>query len=924
MKLKIFLSAVSQQFKACRDALASDLRAVGAEVVVQEDFQQHGATLLEKLEQYIARCDRVIALVGDVYGFEPGPTAQPHGAARRSYTQWEYFFARGERLNGSAASPKDTFVYFASPEFLALNPAVQSAAEAGIQQAFINQLKASGKDRGTFSGIHELRAQVLRDGFTLAERQAPPNNLPYVSIGSLFKGRSHELAQLRQRLGAGGAAHPTAVVGRAIHGLGGAGKTRLAVEYGWLNQLEYPVGMFFVSADSPESLHQGLAALVASTVLNLPEREAREEEVRVGAALRWLAAHAGWYLVFDNVDSPESARAVEDILPRLGKGHVVITSRLTQWSGAIEPLELDVLSDQAGAEFLLERTEPRSGATGPGRKRSGNDVEDATGLARALGGLALALEQAGAYVAAKRVSLAEYLAAWESSDREVQEWHDARVMKYPRSVASTWETTLSQLDAGQIALLRICAQFAPDPIPLFVFDGEVATSIWRDLAQGTPRGPQSSPSPGSIRDAVVVLANYSLLKWDAERELVSVHRVVQEIIRNRLTAEESEASLRATLALLDEARPREDPADVRTWPRWTLLRTHVARVATAADGAGIVDVTASLYSSLGQLLYALALHRDAEPLMRRALAIDEASYGAEHPSVAIRLNNLAQLLQDTNRLGEAEPLMRRALAIDEASYGAEHPSVAIRLNNLAQLLKATNRLGEAEPLMRRALAIDEASYGAEHPSVAIDLNNLAQLLQDTNRLGEAEPLMRQALAIDEASFGAEHPRVASRLNNLAQLLQATNRLGEAEPLMRRALAIDEASYGAEHPRVAIDLNNLAGLLQDTNRLGEAEPLMRRALAIDEASYGAEHPRVAIRLNNLAQLLQDTNRLGEAEPLMLRHVRIFLRFTQETGHEHPHLRAALGNYGRLLEALGHSGQVIRERLRRLAAEYGVEF
>ena len=106
--------------------------------------------------------------------------------------------------------------------------------------------------------------------------------------------------------------------------------------------------------------------------------------------------------------------------------------------------------------------------------------------------------------------------------------------------------------------------------------------------------------------------------------------------------------------------------------------------------------------------------------------------------------------------------MRRALAIDEASHGPDHPNVAIRLNNLASLLRATNRLAEAEPLMRRALAIDEASYGPDHPNVAIRLNNLASLLQDTNRLAEAEPLMRRALAIDEASYGPDHPNVASR------------------------------------------------------------------------------------------------------------------------------------------------------------------
>ena len=122
--------------------------------------------------------------------------------------------------------------------------------------------------------------------------------------------------------------------------------------------------------------------------------------------------------------------------------------------------------------------------------------------------------------------------------------------------------------------------------------------------------------------------------------------------------------------------------------------------------------------------------------------------------------------------------MRRALAIDEASYGAEHPKVAIRLNNLAPLLQATNRLGEAEPLLRRALAIDEASYGAEHPDVARDLNNLAALLQATNRLGEAEPLMRRMVVIllkFQRATGHPHPHRETVLANHAHLLRAMGR-----------------------------------------------------------------------------------------------------------------------------------------------------
>jgi tetratricopeptide (TPR) repeat protein len=341
-----------------------------------------------------------------------------------------------------------------------------------------------------------------------------------------------------------------------------------------------------------------------------------------------------------------------------------------------------------------------------------------------------------------------------------------------------------------------------------------------------------------------------------------------------------------------------------------------AAVKTFRKALAVKGEDAALLGWLTASLHELADWTEAEPLMRRALAVSEKSFGTEHPVVAVSLNNLAQLLKATNRLAEAEPLMRRALAIDETSFGNERPNVAIRLNNLAQLLQDTNRLAEAEPLMRRALVIDEKSFGNEHPKVAIRLNNLALLLHATNRLAEAEPLIRRALAIDEKSLGPEHPNVARDLNNLAQLLQDTNRLAEAEPLMRRALAIDEKSFGAEHPTVARDLNNLATLLQDTNRLAEAEPLMRRALAIDEKSFGNEHPKVAIRLNNLAQLLKATNCLAEAEPLMRRALVIVLEFRRSTGHEHPNQAAAVKNYRQLLKQMGKSDVEIQAMIESL--------
>jgi Domain of unknown function (DUF4062) len=276
--MKIFLSAVSGQFKACRDALRSDLSAVGAEVVVQEDFQQHGASLLEKLERYIASCDRIIALVGDAYGFEPEETVRPAGQPRRSYTQWEYYFAMGERLDGSRQAPKDIFLYIGSPEFLEMHPVSQADDAAQLQQEFIKELVRSGKDRNQFGQLHELRALVLRDGFQLQTREPQPRNLPYTSLGRLFKGRGHIVAELHERL----QQNPGRAL--AIHGPAGVGKTRLTIEYALRYEAQY-TALLDVGANSREALQRNFAALCGAQVLNLPEREAKEQEVQVGAAL---------------------------------------------------------------------------------------------------------------------------------------------------------------------------------------------------------------------------------------------------------------------------------------------------------------------------------------------------------------------------------------------------------------------------------------------------------------------------------------------------------------------------------------------------------------------------------------------------------------------------------------------------------------
>src|SRR5262249_53923410 len=146
-------------------------------------------TLIEQLEQYVAQCDRVIALVGDAYGFEASGVAVPAVDPPRSYTQWEYFFALGHRLDGTRVPRKDIYLYLASQKFLDEHPVGQQVEHALRQRRFQEEIEASGEHWNEFDSLDQLCRTVLRDGWQMLERPHKQIHLPYDSIGSLFKGR---------------------------------------------------------------------------------------------------------------------------------------------------------------------------------------------------------------------------------------------------------------------------------------------------------------------------------------------------------------------------------------------------------------------------------------------------------------------------------------------------------------------------------------------------------------------------------------------------------------------------------------------------------------------------------------------------------------------------------------------------------------
>jgi tetratricopeptide (TPR) repeat protein len=819
----VFLSHNSKDKPAVR-RIAEALRERGLRVWLDERELIPGRRWIPALEQAIQISNTAAVLVGE-NGF--GPWEQPEYEGSLSE-----FVGRG--------LPVIPVLLPGAPEKPNLPLFLKGFTWVDLRQG----LTEEGLDRLEWGITGKKTNREKKAGRSSVPRC---HNLPFLSLGDLLKGRDEELQHLIVNLTS--STQATAIT-QAIHGLGGIGKTRLAVEYAWRSGERYEVALFVI-ADSPENLQSGLAGLAHVGLPDFSFPQIYVQGELVAAVLRWFNGHQRWLLILDNIDTEEAAEAAKEILPQLGNGHVLLTSRRREWPTAVRKQPIGELTHEEATQFLLQRTKGE-------RMSAADDAKQAGRLAEILDGLPLALDQAASFIGHHQVSFTSYLEDWEKEQEHILEWFNDAVMDYPASVAATWQKTFNQLSPKAAAILRLTAFLAPEPIPEAMFEeGEVIVDEATGALQEETGRP---PVEQTVRDAFAELAGYSMVTRSAGN--FTVHGVVQGVIRTRIPEEHRQGWIERSLRLVDDYSLL-DSADVRTWPVWDLLRPHAARIVEEADGAGISDPTDRLMNRLAVLLLNKSLYAQAEPLMRRALQIGEDTLGPQHPVVAVHLNNLAQLLKDTNRLEEAEPLIRRSLQIDEASFGTQHPKVAIRLNNLAQLLKATNRLEEAEPLMRQALQIDEASFGTQHPNVATDLNNLALLLKATNRLAEAEPLMWRALQIDEASFGTQHPNVATDLNNLALLLQATNRLAEAESLMRRALQIDEATFGTQHPKVAIRLNNLAQLLQATNRSLEAEPLMRRAVEIFEASLGPDHPDTRTVRDNLESLLAKM-RPGEQE------------------------------------------------------------
>ncbi len=676
----------------------------------------------------------------------------------------------------------------------------------------------------------------------------------------------------------------------SINGLGGVGKTQLAAQYLHRHRSDYPNGCFWLRGDEVNTLTGDLASLAWR--LGLPERDLAEQDLQVEAVFRWLREHRDWLLVIDNVDEPPVVEAVRSWLPPGLSGRVLVTSRSPIWNAT---LEVEPLPEEVAASFLIERTGQRDGRV-------------ATALAARLGSLPLALEQAAAYLEETGDTIANYLGLLER--RRGALFAQGRPSNYPEPVARTWDVSFRRLEetsTGAADLLRLCAFLASDEIPIELLatgaelafpDDELGALLADELERNR---------------AIGVLRRYSLIRRSGP--LLSVHRLVQEVLRESLDPVKGSATWSGRAVRLVRAAFPDQAWEPAAWAECHALLPHALVVVALADAADADPVdTAYVMKLAAGYLRGRAAYGSARPLYERSLAIRERVLGPEHPDTVISLNNLALALHAQGELMAARHLHERALAIRERVRGPEHPSVAVSLNNLGLVVQAQGELMAARHLHERALAIREKVWGPEHPAVAVSLANLGEILQVQGQLATSRRLRERALAIVEKVFGPGHRRTANGLSNLGEVLLVQGELTAARGLHERALAIREELLGPEHPVTASSLSNLGHVLQAQGELAAARQLHERSLAIREKVLGPEHRRTATGLSNLGQVLLIQGELAAARRL---HERALAIRETVLGPEHHRTAASLSDLGEVCQAQGELAAARRLHERALA-------
>ncbi|MEI6064837.1 MAG: tetratricopeptide repeat protein [Pseudanabaena sp. ELA748] len=700
--------------------------------------------------------------------------------------------------------------------------------------------------------------------------QAPKSNqlIPSnVRQGSKnFVGREEELAEIHSKLQEG-----QGVIVCAVEGMGGVGKTELALQYTTRYQQEY-VARYWLSLRE-----MGLAqavVIMASPYLELPESmQAKSlDEQAAWCWQNWLPETGKLLVILDDVPKAESIPDVA--MPFDPRVRVLVTTRERELNVGFESVPLDVLSEEKALELLRKIV---------GAVKVDKELVTVNEICNTLGYLPLGLELIGEYLSKNRfLTFAKLQERLNLVDESISRERTYRFYAH-RGVEAAIQLSWDDISTSSQRVAMLLGLFAPVEI------------LW-ELVAGI--GASAEITEAELNEARGQLDSLHLIQpIDEECNFYKIHTLVREFFRAKLLKAEENHQFRQAFVTSLLTIAKEIPQSP--------TRDLIARVAPAIPHLDLLsremlgdilnpeEDNNLLWAFLGiaRFYEGRGLYSSAEDPYQRCLISVRRILGDLHRYIAPSLNNLAGLYYSQGRYAEAEQLRLQCLEIQRDALGEKQPQFAQSLNNLAALYYSQGRYAEAEPLYQESLRLKREILGDRHPDVAQSLNNLAVLYRSQERYAEAEPLYQESLQLWREILGDHHPDVAISLSNLALLYNSQGRHEEAELLYQESLQLLREQLGDCHPSVATSLNNLAFLYDSQGRYEEAEPLYQESLQLRRKLLGDRHPLVAQSLHNLAFLYNLQGKYEEAEPLYVKALEILEVLL---GNEHPNTKKIRNN------------------------------